>query len=242
MSRSSLINFTCLEQSGCYIEYSQGNRGTHDIIKKSPLTADGICQALSAKWIAQHANDDSLWNWLFLRGTTTVNKAAVVQLMHNYTDASSGARFTSLGNPTTKYKYTLGLTYQDYVTDRYLELYDVKRRQMVSGSFMGNKNARIGTGANGFCLANRLHKKFLNTLGGSYVLIVIKGQHNNSQVGHAMAAYVGSHDVTFFDPNYGEFWFPSQDKFTTWFTQYWSMSEYDKIFKDFYLVPYGKAM
>ena len=240
MSRSSLINFTCLEQSGCYIEYSQGNRGTHDIIKKSPLTADGICQALSAKWIAQHANDDSLWNWLFIKGTRSINQAAIVNLMHNFTDGV--ARHGKSANPTSKNKYPLGMTYQDYVTERYMAIYGVQRRKMVQKGFLGNQFHLIATGADGHCLAHRMQGSFLNSRGDSYVLIVIKGKDKNKPVGHAMSAYVGSEDFVFFDPNFGEFWFPSHEKFQAWFKGYWSTSGYNRVFDGFYLLPYGKGI
>ena len=134
------------------------------------------------------------------------------------------------------------MTYQDYVTERYLGFYGVKRRQMVLKAFMGTQHQLIGTGSDGYCLAHRLQESFLNAKGGSYVLIVIKGTHNNQPVGHAMSAFVGSGDIAFFDPNFGEFWFPNQVNFRTWFKQYWATSEYKNIFRNFYLLPYGKAM
>lgn len=52
----------CLKRKGAYVVYSQCVEPTATLVTILPYTSNGICQALSAKWIAQHANDDSLWN------------------------------------------------------------------------------------------------------------------------------------------------------------------------------------
>ena len=49
----------CLNRKGAYVHYSQCVEPTATLIKMLPYTSNGICQALAAKWIAQHANDDS---------------------------------------------------------------------------------------------------------------------------------------------------------------------------------------
>ena len=237
-----ILQLSCMGHKGGYIAYSQGASPTANVIAATPYTAGGICQALAAKWIVQHANDDSLWNWLYLPGTRTINKGCILQLMHNFIDGvARDGRSARHANPTTRFKYPLGMTYQDYVTERYMGLFGVKRRQMVANSFLGNQHHMIGTGNDGYCLANRLRESFLNAKGGSYVLIVIKGSYQNEPVGHAMSAFVGETDIAFFDPNFGEFWFPTKDDFTAWFRGYWSTSEYNTIFRNFYLLPYGKA-
>jgi YopT peptidase len=59
--------------------------------------------------------------------------------------------------------------------------------------------------------------------------------------GHAMAAYVGS-DVAFFDPNFGEFWFPTQRKFYDFFLNFWRTSGYESEFSSYFLQPYAKAV
>jgi len=45
--------------------------------------------------------------------------------------------------------------------------------------------------------------------------------------GHAVAAAVTDNDITYFDPNYGQFHFDSLDRFRQWFPRYWSRSQYD---------------
>jgi len=235
-----ILQLSCMGHNGGYVAYSQALAETDNLIRLSRYTADGICQALAAKWIIQHANDDSLWNWLFVRGTRSINQGAIVNLMHNFTDGV--ARHGKSANPTSKNKYPLGMTYQDYVTERYMEIYGVQRRKMVFKGFLGNQHHLIGTGADGYCIAHRMQGSFLNSLGGSYVLIVIRGKDKNKPVGHAMSAFVGSEDFVFFDPNFGEFWFPSHEKFQAWFKGYWSTSGYNRVFNGFYLLPYGKRI
>ena len=235
-----ILQLSCMGHQGGYVAYSQCEPRTQYVIKRNPATAGGICQALAAKWIVQHANDDSLWNWLFHRGTRTPNISAIINLAHNFCDGV--IRNGPMANPTTRFRYPLGMTYQDFVTEKYMALYGVKRRAMVMKSYIGNQHHLIGTGNNGYCLAHRLDESWLNSKGGSYVLIVIKGHHNNRHVGHAMSAFVGSEDIAFFDPNFGEFWFPNKTAFKQWFTLYWSITEYNRIFNGFYFLPYGKAI
>ena len=224
----------CHNRKGAYVHYSQCVEPTATLIKMLPYTSNGICQALAAKWIAQHANDDSLWNWLFSKGTTNVKQSAIANLMINFTE--SVQRTGKLANPTTKDKNTGGEFYQDFVTDKYLGLYGIQRRKSTQASYLGTMKNPIPVGNWGTALASRFQESWLNAKGGSYILISILGNG-----GHAMAAYVGE-DVAFFDPNFGEFWFPSINEFYSWFQQFWWKSGYCNSFDKFYLLPYAKGI
>ena len=50
---------------------------------------------------------------------------------------------------------------------------------------------------------------------GGYAMLIIKGQRVTYS--HAVAAYIGTHDACFFDPNYGEFWFSQKSDFFKFF-------------------------
>lgn len=229
----NLMQAECIQRNGAYVAYSQSLEPTSSLMKTLPYTSKGICQALSAKWIAEHANDGSLWNWLFDTGSTTVKPAAVANLMINFTE--SVQRTGRLANPTTRDKDTGGDFYQDFVTDKYLRLYGLTRRQAAQGRFMGSMKNRLPVGAAGHQLASRFQESWLNARGGSYILISIMGNG-----GHAMAAYVGK-DIAFFDPNFGEFWFPSINEFYSWFKGFWRCSGYHRSFDTFYLLPYART-
>ena len=223
----------CTRRKGAYVFYSQCLEPTNTLINMLPYTRNGICQALSAKWIAEHANDSSLWYWLFASGTTNVKQASFANLMVNFTE--SVQRTGAVSNPTTR-DYSGGDFYQDHVTDKYLSLYKVKRRGAANAGFMGSMSNQLPVGSWGTNLANRFQESWLNARGGSYILISIMGNG-----GHAMAAYVGK-DIAFFDPNFGEYWMPDTNKFYSWFQQFWWKSGYHQQFDKFYLLPYAKGV
>lgn len=244
------------KQGGSFVHYSQSLEPTNTLISSLPYTEDGICQALSAKWVAEHANGGSLWNWLFVPGTTWIKLANIANLMINFVestvrtasdvDESKGNHrrrqkiARGLSNPTTRKANTGGQFYQDFVTDKYLMLYaKLIRRKIVQPGITGSmkKQVRVGSGASaGYRLADALSEKKMVSRGGSYVIISIMGDG-----GHAMAAFIGS-DISFFDPNFGEFWFPNHAKFKAWFIQFWKISGYGDDFDKFYLMPYAKGI
>ena len=246
------IQNACLHHKGAYVHYSQGEEPTATLISMLPYTKDGICQALSAKWIAEHANDRSLWTWLLKPGTRIPDAGKIVNLMINFTESTVrtssdvqtiGTKRTKeriakrLSNPTTRNRNTGGQFYQDFVTDKYLAMFGVKRRALPKAAVMGSMGNRMKYGfgpTTGLKLAATLQRKSLVTLGGAYALISIMGNG-----GHAMAAFVGE-DVAFFDPNFGEFWFPSDRDFRGFFGSFWSLSGYDSEFDSYYLMSYAR--
>jgi len=257
LSSMKAIQQDALDRGGSYVHYSQCLEPTSTLINMLPYTSGGICQALSAKWIAEHANDSSLWNWLFAEGTTHVKQAAIANLMINFTESvvrtasdiehNQGNRATRkkiafrIGNKSLRKANTGGQFYQDFVTDKYLGLYGLKRRTICQPSVVGSMQNQIpmGTGLSaGYLLGSYLNEDWLASKGGgSYVLISIMG----SGGGHAMAAYVGN-DIAFFDPNYGEFWFPTHQQFYEFFMAFWRSSGYYQDFNRFYLLPYAKGV
>lgn len=225
----------CITRKGAYVAYSQCVEPTNTLIKMLPHTSNGICQALSAKWIAEHANDGSLWNWLFAPGSTNVKQAAIANLMINFTE--SVVKTGNLANRSLQGKSTGGDFYQDFVTDKYLGLYGVIRRQATQSAYMGSMKNPLSVGTQGHQLGSRFQQSWLCSKGGSYILISVLGKGG----GHAMAAYVGQ-DIAFFDPNFGEFWFPSINEFYPWFLKFWQSSGYSNSFDKFYLLPYAKKV
>jgi YopT peptidase len=245
----------CRKRGGAYVAYSQCVEPTKTLIEMLPFTGDGICQALAAKWIAEHANDRSIWGWLFAAGSTNVKQGAIANLMVNFTESvvrkrvsntalgsrrQRGLMAARLSNPTTRSADTGDLYYQDFVTSKYLGLYGLRRRSLPQERIVGSSGARRGVGSGikaGQNLAAALHPHALCSKGDVYVLISIMGDG-----GHALAAYVGSQDVAFFDPNFGEYWLPNQQAFRGWFAKFWELSRYGDDFDSFYLLSYGKAM
>ena len=48
--------------------------------------------------------------------------------------------------------------------------------------------------------------------------------------------------IAFFDPNFGEFYFPKKSDSVDWFHRFWHYSGYVKQFSGFYLLCYAKAI
>jgi hypothetical protein len=72
-------------------------------------------------------------------------------------------------------------------------------------------------------LANAMGKRIAPDLsagysyaGGCYKAVHFRGEAG----GHVCGAWAGQ-DVTYFDPNYGEFWFATAAAFRSWFIRYW---------------------
>ncbi|WP_157953842.1 YopT-type cysteine protease domain-containing protein [Microbulbifer sp. A4B17] len=177
-------------------------------------TAGGVCESLSAHWIKFHAEDDSLWNWLFPNGALSEQHLFHVMTLHQIG-----------GNAPN----------QDQVSEAWLQSHNVLPLQNNGGVGIAGPNGRrqihVVTGPrldqgqttmrNSAALADEIIREPTRSA-GSYKKIGISGK-----VGaHAMAAWVAE-DVLFFDPNFGEFWFPTKNAFRNWFVNsFWNTSMY----------------
>ncbi|MGG5820950.1 YopT-type cysteine protease domain-containing protein [Falsiroseomonas sp. HW251] len=249
------IQADSLKNNGGYVHYSQSIEPTRTLINMLPYTSGGICNALSAKWIEQHANGGSLWNWLFTPGTTNVQQAKIANLMINFTESVvSGASDIdkSQGNHGMRQRIAnrivnksakkafAGGDYQEFVTDKYLALYGIRRRRVAQDIISGSIENCLSYGygpKTAIQLAVRMDPKYMVTRSGTYAIINILGKAG----GHAMAAWVGE-DVAFFDPNFGEFYFPKNADFQKFFPTFWRKSGYESSFDRFCFFLYAKAV
>lgn len=232
------VRNTAVKAGGAYFPYSQCLEPTATLIKMMPSTAGGICQALAAKWIAEHANEGSLWNWLCTAGTSNVKQGQIANLMVNFnesvtTDKGSGAFNTTVKRSKSQTK----MAWQDVVTEKYLAQYGVIRRGMARARMNNSMQMNGGGGTNlGVGLASLLEPAKWNGQ-GFYLLISIMGDG-----GHALAAYVGRDDICFFDPNFGDFYFDTRAKFKNFMKDFWKESGYGKDFDSFYLLDFGRRV
>jgi YopT peptidase len=128
---------------------------------------------------------------------------------------------------------------QDIHAEKYLFFYGVVRRQdVVSGnrSFYGASTPQPSE-VIGNHLATSLSGAGNKNSSGAYQLIYIYGANG----AHAMAAWTAQ-DVSFFDPNFGEFWFASPAKFREWFKDFWTSSGYSRSFNKYELRSFAKKM
>lgn len=221
---------------GAYVPYSQCVEPTNTLIKSMNATSGGICRALAAKWIAEHARGDSLWNWLCVPGTTWVKQSAIINLMVNFNEGvhTSG----SLSNPTVSNPDGLGGgLYQNLVMQKYLGLYGLIKRNITKDIITGVQQRTPGVNV-GHSIANRLSPKWMATKSGTYVHLYTGGGGS----AHSTAAWVGASDIAFFDPNFGEFYFTDYAKFRQFFVDFWQMSGYVTNWGVFWLEAYAKKI
>jgi hypothetical protein len=247
MPNFEAIHDSATRNKGMYVPFSQDVEPTRTLIRSMPYTAKGICEALAAKWIVEHANGSSLWNWLleketnsgsvwnwlFGKGERKINESAIINLMINHTEGK--IRDGSLANPTTKDANVAGsAAYQMLLTHKYLKQYGLRSHAATDYE---NADNRFQVG---LALPAALNLRDFKT---TYVLISLAGEivglEGPKQVGHAAAAYVGE-DVAFFDPSFGEYWFPSHHDFAKFFGDFWKESKYGEIYDSFTVNAYVK--
>jgi YopT peptidase len=190
----------------CTAKFSQALEPVNSMIGKHAVSRDGICQAMSQKWIVLHAHGSSLFNWVY-QDDGTIDAAAISNLSINQIETE------------TRLKGQSGKTDQDWASEKYLFSHGIMRRsgiipQVNSGYVQSVRSLISGDKSTGD-IFGQLANALVNSsklITGYYMMIGIQG----SGGGHCMAAYVGE-DICFFDPNFGEFWFPKRQDFVGWF-------------------------
>ncbi len=194
---------------GAYIPYSQCLQPTASLIRNLPAHAGGIGQALCARWIAEHANERSMWNWLCTPGTMDVRPGIVASLMIDF----------AAGREAGSAPQGCGLPFQD-AAERYLA-----RHGLVRSRFAPASMARLNRFGSGAALGARLARDLDPDLWGGrsvYVLVSLVGPGG----GHALAAHLGGQEICLFDPNFGEFDFGSRRSCKDFLRDFWRASGY----------------
>ena len=215
----------------CTYAFTQCKPPISTFLAQDESTAIGVCEALAAHWIKYHAEGGSMWNWLIVDGQVSMTKLLfeVMQLQ------SKGI----LGD-------------QEAVTQAWLRKSGIapvqgsmvlnRSRQMGARfiPFEGGQGRHVTEGRTGLLSCGDLARSLVrdNTGGaGCYKKLYLSGKFG----AHAMALWVAQ-DIVFFDPNFGEFWFPNRSAFFNWFTQkFWSSSLYSVgLSGEFEISPYAK--
>ena len=181
-----------------------------DQIMKHKDSSAGVCESISAHWMASHAKNESIFDKLYVAGekgqfqidTLVSIKQLQIDGIQEHADQNQTTQ-SWLGNN--------GLVPQ--------------MRTETRGSLSLDHPVRL-EGTTGSSGATKLVAAILDTAGETsiYKKIGISG----AMAGHAVAAFVDNDEgVTFFDPNFGEFSFPDKASFSNWFTQdFWTGSLY----------------
>ena len=234
--KHSKIHAMALTHGGaCVKKFSQGSNDNqkgvgsvyHLRVKNNGNRWAGICKAMSVYWIACHATDVDFWGWL-THNSNTVHRDSAVHLCDLHGSYSNRADH---GNFATRNQ--LGLDKHGWVKYQLSKAGVAERLSIGNGGSLSVDSAFTSASSRtrrGRQIANALVKN-----PGCYKQL----SFHRSGGGHATALWVGD-DVTFFDPNYGEFWFEHKSNFKRWFELFWRecYGAYDQSFQ---ISNWGKA-
>jgi len=199
-------------------DYSQMDYGVLTIIRKDKISANGICKALAAQWIVDHAYGGSLANRV-TNAAGNVDVDAIRMIMQNFCIA-----WDSQEAETASFLTSRGII-----------------ERMRSRNVTGTKTVRVD-GRRVEITKTAATSGGMSQAGNSHVAIelaqALKGVTNGyaqidfggSGVGHATAAWVGgpsygsAGDACFYDPNFGEVWFQGKKDFFGWFELFYRYS------------------
>ncbi|WP_245555210.1 YopT-type cysteine protease domain-containing protein [Hahella ganghwensis] len=207
----------------CTWPFSQVRDPVKSLICSHTDTSGGICEMLAAKWLESHANNGSIVNWIMDSSGTQVDPNKIRQLMQWFAVGVS-MRAVAMNERSNE-----GGMDQSLATERWLRTHGVVRRRRITGGvpLMGGGhfhhprvlNGQRGRQSRSDFSADIAHG--ITSSSGSYKMIGIEG----SNFAHAMAAW-SDQDVSFFDPNFGEFWFARPEDFHAWFPRFWQLAGY----------------
>jgi len=201
------------------VRFNQSLPPVGPVMRLYPQTAGGVCNALCNKWIAEHANDRSLWSWLAPTGT--VDLGSFSSLMMQFMDKRIPWQEKRLA-----YLRMYGV----------IERRDTANSSLSSGYDLGDK--KIPSAHVGRDMAMAMTYGGLKNSSGSYRAISLWGKGG---IGHAVCAWVAN-DACFFDPNYGEFYFGNVKDFATWAAEFGQVSGYGAMFGGVWVRDFAKRI
>ena len=207
----------------CTWPFSQASEPVASICASHPETAGGICETLSARWIERHAMGNSLASWLSCNDSGGIDPSKIRQLMQLFI---AGCTLRS----GMMYEKSMGPVDQTSATLLWLNKNGISQCRTMTLDQSGalqfsvpdhRRGVRDGQSKSSFATDIAINiQRDLRTCHGNYALIGIYGKE-----GHTMAAWVGQ-EVCFFDPNFGEFYFPDKHSFISWFPVFFNKSPY----------------
>ena len=213
----------------CTFAFAQDEGTFNYLINKDEATSRGVCQALTNRWIAGHANDQSMWIDLYptVDGRTRLNPAVAKEIMLE--QKAGGGGMTQLVN-NEKWLEGRGLIPFEHPT---LRTYTA-----------GGCHAKVIHAA--FAVAHAVSQS--RSSDGHYLSVALL-RGGNKAGGHGVAIHIGgdrmhraSSGLTYFDPNIGEFWFKDKTHFARWFIRTWQTLGEQKqyIYRAFYISSFAK--
>lgn len=217
-ARNALARFGGVQTWG----FSQCDYSVWKIIRQNERSADGICKALSAQWIVDHAYGGSLCNRV-TDASGSLNVSAIRMVMQNFILAR-GAQ----ASQTADFLFNRGLLPRRSSLDKTVVQHKkIGRKKVEVSTVQHTVGSTDQAGGGGSCNVALELSEALKKVSGYYTQIDFGAV---SGMGHATAAWIGGPsyssdgDACFFDPNAGEFYFESKKKFFDWFRLFYASS------------------
>jgi hypothetical protein len=208
----------CLDAGGVVIEASQ-DRDLGALMRQNPATAGGVCKALSLYWIGMHAQEKSFWEWLGTQGAIKQVHAQAIM-----------STFLSYDTHIKAFPGGDGDTWKDKWANDVLKPFGVVPYTGIKGNRQSRLAGRIYAVGN-ICDA-------INANMDLYFQVSLGGTAGR----HAVSFYTGFNDAVFYDPNYGEYWFPRKGDLKRWLAHFMVASRYDKALgSDWIIRTYKKG-
>ena len=201
----------------CTWRFSQAKDPVRSLIGNSSKTKKGICEIVAAKWVCERANGRSLETWLNVGGVTgkrdKLDKSKLALLAMTFGTGAPGNDADRQRENTKNWMRTQGVNEK-------------------TGRAWTEDNGYTGGCAEGILDALEEHR------GPFRALLSVWGSTFLGSSGHIMAVDVGAPNVLYFDPNFGEFQFPTFAGFKSWFTTYYATSRCGWALNNSYKVQY----
>ncbi|WP_157953841.1 YopT-type cysteine protease domain-containing protein [Microbulbifer sp. A4B17] len=230
-TRVPAVQQSVITYNGAYIPFSQCEDPIYSHITSNAATCGGICEALAAFWIKHHADGNDLWSWLKPDGVLNVGNLNQVMALQR-----QGINPPPHQNQDTVTE--LWLQGQNILPAKYSAFQYTLPNGRGGRQIRGYNQNRISTGTSALCNANALAREIILDHGGAPHSDTRSGRKTSGVYKkisiestvfgfmHTMSAWVAE-DISFFDPNFGEFYFSTKTDFVNWFTQsFWFSSSY----------------
>ena len=206
----------------------------------------GICAALSAYWIAKHANGGSLAKDLVDDKLGNLNHPLIKECAALQKSSLSGGSNNQVAHierwlkwqDVFRVKKSWGRSTQGFDGTPTIDAHSA--RQTFRSPDFKTKDPDI---------ANKIVSKGLQNLRNHYGYLHFEGTAMKFSAGHVTACWVGNNiktgagDAVFFDPNYGEFYFDNKVQFFSFFRPFYHATYITKTMnfsQGYLLLPFSK--
>jgi hypothetical protein len=209
-ARTAAVRSTVTRHGGkVSFAFSQNESAFTDVLDRDSLTAGGVCDALCWHWLAAQARSVATFSQMHPGGRfTSETMASVLALQAEGLEKDASQTYGGMGwllqsNPPGDQLVIQG-------SSRTGEMQPASELDAMLDNLLGDDPTE--------------HSRFGR--------IMLDGKRMGMELAHTVTVAIRppNGDITYFDPNFGEFTFPNRKAFRAWFDEYLVASDYAKSF------------